>query len=294
MPNFFMLGRRDPSAIEDAALAALLAGTERPGDLPAGLQPAADVVAALRAGPASDEFAGETAATAEFRARARVPESALRTRGQPRIRRRDFPGDTARRRPRRRPSVLTSLVSAKAVAAAAVAALTIGGVATAAYAGALPSPAQGIAHSLIGAPSAHKRPKSHPSPAHHRLRHHAARALCATGWHATPHASATPGADPAKSGKAAAPCWPAHRWPGRHARAGCWPMAWPGSQHPSRPHPSSTSGPVPVVHSSCPQLPAPAGKPLPHRLRPFPIGTHFPDPGKPSRPLGSPAPGSGT
>lgn len=48
--------------------------------------------------------------------------------------------------------MLTSLLSAKA-AAAAVAALALGGAAGAAYAGALPAPAQQFAHHMIGAPS---------------------------------------------------------------------------------------------------------------------------------------------
>ncbi len=52
--------------------------------------------------------------------------------------------------------MLTSLLSAKAGAAVAIAALGIGGVATAAYAGDLPSSVQQFAHDSIGAPAAHR------------------------------------------------------------------------------------------------------------------------------------------
>jgi hypothetical protein len=54
--------------------------------------------------------------------------------------------------------VLTSLLTAKAAAAAIAAAAALGGVATAAFTGTLPSPAQQFAHSMIGAPS--------PEPSH--------------------------------------------------------------------------------------------------------------------------------
>jgi hypothetical protein len=148
MPNFPWPGRRDVPEIEDASLAALLAGGELPAGSPPELQPLSDVLAALTAGPASDELAGEAAALAVFRNQAGVPVPAHRSR-------------------HRRHPLPASLLSARGVAAAAVAALSIGGFATAAFAGALPAPAQQFAHHTIGAP-APDRPQpagTHPRPA---------------------------------------------------------------------------------------------------------------------------------
>ena len=50
--------------------------------------------------------------------------------------------------------MLTTLLSARGAAAAAIAALSLGGFATAAFAGALPAPAQRFAHRTFGAPPA--------------------------------------------------------------------------------------------------------------------------------------------
>jgi hypothetical protein len=52
MPNFPW---SSAAGADDAALAALFLGPDTPPDLPAGLQPAADVIAALRARPSADE-----------------------------------------------------------------------------------------------------------------------------------------------------------------------------------------------------------------------------------------------
>lgn len=147
MPNFPWPTRPDASAIEDTVLAELLAGRELPADVAAGLQPVADVLAALRAGPAADELAGAAVARAEFRQRVGVSNQSCRS------------------RPRRTP-LLTSLLSAKAAAAAAVTVVSLGGAAAAAaYSGALPGSVQQFAHSTIGAPSAHPTadPSSHPT-----------------------------------------------------------------------------------------------------------------------------------
>jgi hypothetical protein len=284
MPNFSRLGRRDASAIEDAALAALLSGTEAPGDLPAGLQPAADVMAALRARPASDELAGETVALAEFRERVGVSHPA----GQ---------------RRRRRPSLLTSLASAKAVAAAAVVALTLGGVATAAYAGALPSSAQSVAHDLIGAPAGHKTATT--AAAARPKTHHVLRPLCVAFIRAEKHGTAAQKAAAFKklekaaggASKIAAYCGFPRRHPAHHPFRGCRPMYPHPSSSPSAqpswspsPRPSSSASPMPTPAASCPPLTHPVGKPLPHRPRPLPIGKHSPPrTGKPSRPAGKPA-----
>lgn len=136
MPNFSWRPRRDASGIQDADLAALLAGGTPTADSSAALQHVADVLAALQAAPASDEAVGKTAALAEFRQRVGVSSHAIRSR-------------------RRRPTLLSSVLSAKAAAAAAVAVIGVGGVATAAFANALPSAAQQFAHDTIGAPSPH-------------------------------------------------------------------------------------------------------------------------------------------
>ena len=146
MPNFPWPSHRDAPDTRDASLAALLAGAKLPASSPPELQPVADVLAALTAGPASDELAGEAAALAAFRNRVGVPVPAPRS------------------RPRRHP-LPASLLSARAAAAAAVTALGIGGFATAAFAGALPTTAQQFAHHTIGAPAPdHGQPAgTHPS-----------------------------------------------------------------------------------------------------------------------------------
>jgi len=135
MPNFPWLSGQDAPEIGDASLAALLAGAEPAEGLAPGLQPLADALAALTAGPAHDELAGETAALAEFGNRVGVPVPVSRSR-------------------HRRHPLLTPLLSARAAAATAVAALSLGGFATAAFAGALPAPAQQFAHHTFGAPAA--------------------------------------------------------------------------------------------------------------------------------------------
>ena len=141
MPNFIRPAARDGLPFSDAALAALLAGTEPPEPMP-GLQPVADVLAALRSGPTGDELAGEASVLAEFRRSAGVVAHT-----------------PARHRPRR----VTSLAGARAAVAAAVAALSLGGLATAAYAGILPAPVQRFAHDTIGAPAA---PSGSPARTH--------------------------------------------------------------------------------------------------------------------------------
>jgi hypothetical protein len=107
----------------------------------AGLQPATRLLAMLNAEPEDDELAGHARAMAEFRHRGGVPARSRLT------------GN-------RKPRLITSLLTAKA-AAAAVAVAALGGAAAAAYTGALPAPAQQLAHKAIGAPS----PKPNHGPA---------------------------------------------------------------------------------------------------------------------------------
>lgn len=243
MPNFPWRGQ-DASAIEDAALAAMLSGPDMPEDLAAGLQPAADVLAALRARPSGDELAGEAFAMAEFRNRAGMPDPVRRT------------------RPRRRRALVTSLMSAKVAMAAAAVAITVGGVATAAFAGALPAPAQRLAHDVIGAPAEHRAPHSsgqvtatHRTGSHDPFRRH-------FRW----NGCVTPKRHPA-SKASAHPSWT----PGPHPT----PTCAPGPHASKTPHPAKTPAPHPS------RMP---GKHRHHRhVNRFP---HEPEP----RSTGSPAP----
>ena len=141
MPNFLRPVPREGLPFNEAALAALLAGTEPPEPTP-GLRHVAEVLAALTSSPASDELAGEASVLAEFRRG--VGKSAL------------SPGPW-------RPHRFTPRLGARAAVAAAVAALGLGGLASAAYAGMLPAPVQRLAHETIGAPDV---PSGSPSRAH--------------------------------------------------------------------------------------------------------------------------------
>jgi hypothetical protein len=176
MPNFPWLGRQDVSAISDASLSALLAGAELPAGSPPELRPVAEALAALAAAPTSDELSGEAEVLAVFREGLGVPSPT--------------------RRPRRRPTLLSPLLSARAAAAATVAALGIGGFATAAFANALPAPLQGFAHTTIGAPAARAAAPaatarthmhSSPSPVGPDATSHAAYGLCTAWAHAQAH-----------------------------------------------------------------------------------------------------------
>jgi hypothetical protein len=258
MPSFPWSTRRDASAAEDTSLEALLTGPEAPDDLSAGLQPAADVLAALRARPSGDELAGEAMAMAEFRSRVGV-------------------SDPSRRPRRRRPALLTSLLSAKAAVAAAAVAIALGGVATAAYAGALPGSAQKIAHDWIGAPAqkdAHHWPAASPAQ-------RAAFALCAAYAHAKADGTAAQQAaalsklEKAAGGasKVTAYCREVrhHRFHHGH-RFGCWPMPT-GSWSPG-PSPTPSAAPSPTASATASPAPTPSCSP-----RPFPTPSFSPRPG---------------
>ena len=181
MPNFSWLAGRDASGIQDADLSAMLAGGTPPADASAPLQHVADVLAALRAAPAGDEAAGQGTALALFREQVGVSSQPIRSR-------------------RRRPTLLSSLLSAKAAAAVAVAVVGLGGVATAAFANALPSAAQQFAHDTIGAPSPHASNGAHAqsnanaghsgTPVGPNASGSAAFGLCTAYTHAKHHGSA--------------------------------------------------------------------------------------------------------
>jgi hypothetical protein len=111
----------------DAATAErMLAGSLDPADAPPGYADVARVLAAATRSASEEELAGEAAALAAFRASRRP----------------------AHRRSRRSP-VLGKLIGAKAIVAALAGTITIG-TAAAAATGALPDPAQRVAHGLLG------------------------------------------------------------------------------------------------------------------------------------------------
>ena len=235
MPNFPWPARSDVSSNEDTALAALLAGTEPPaGAAAAGLRPVADVLAALRAGPASDELAGLAAAQAEFRQRVGAP-------GRP------------KRASRRRPAGLASRLGVRAAAAAAVAAIGLGGVAAAAYAGALPASWQQFAHRTIGAPAGHRA--DHDTPVGPRPAGPAAHGLCTSYQHAVAHGN------PKEKAVALRNLVKAAGGPGN---VSAWCAAVPGNAHsPSGPHPSPHRTGPPAGHPSPHHTGPPHGHPSP-------------------------------
>jgi hypothetical protein len=143
MPIFLWSSRGVVPPVGDPAFDALLTGNLPPEDTADGLRPVAEAIAALNAVPVTSELAAEAGALTVFRAAG---------------------GSGASVRPRRRRRLLlTSLLSAK-LAAAAVA-VTLSGAAAAAYTGALPAPAQKLAHAALGAPAAHStaRPTAQPT-----------------------------------------------------------------------------------------------------------------------------------
>jgi hypothetical protein len=133
----------DMSGIPEASLAALLEGATPAADATAPLQHVADVLAALRAEPAGDEAAGHNAAIAEFRSRVGVSSR---------------PGHSHRRKPG--PFMLPALTRSRVGTAAIAAVVGLGGMAAAAYAGALPAVAQQAAHDVIGAPGSAPKPQA--------------------------------------------------------------------------------------------------------------------------------------
>jgi hypothetical protein len=166
MPSFLWPGHRDVP-IGDTFLAALLAGTELPPGSALELRPLAEALAGLRGQPASDELEGEAKTLTAFRGQF----------GAPRI---------AHRPPARMPSPRRRLRPVKAAAAAATV-LSLGGIATAAYAGALPATAQRLAHDIIGAPAPGSQPAIRPSWAGPATTADPAYGLCTAWAHAKAH-----------------------------------------------------------------------------------------------------------
>ena len=147
MPNSPWPTHRDEPVTGDPSLAELLAWAQfTPSSAPE-MKPVGEVLAALTAGPADDELAGEAAALVAYRNRGGVPRPATR----------------AHRR-RRRPLFRFPSVRVAATVAAAAAVLSVSAFATAAYTQVLPAPVQRLAHDFSGAPGAGSEPPV-PSPA---------------------------------------------------------------------------------------------------------------------------------
>jgi hypothetical protein len=177
MPNRTWPTRKDVSGLPDAALSDLLSGAAPVVDAPVSLRHAADVLAALRAEPAADETAGQTAALAEFRRRlSRSPQPA--------------------RSRRLSSAVFMPLLRTRAGAAGTAAVLGFGGIAAAAYAGALPAVAQTVAHDTIGAPRPEPEHQGSPAAGHSgtpvgpNASGHPRFGLCTAYSHAREHGSA--------------------------------------------------------------------------------------------------------
>jgi hypothetical protein len=136
MPEFPLPRHARDQSVPGVALDRLLAGdfaTERA--IPE-VQALADLLSTA-AGPASDrELAGQAAAVAAF------------------ARERDLSGHRHPAAAARRRSMLATFLGTKLAAAAAAGAIGFGGLAAAAYAGALPEPIQDFAHQTVGAPAA--------------------------------------------------------------------------------------------------------------------------------------------
>jgi hypothetical protein len=251
MPNFPWPDRWSASSVEDAVLSALLAGTEIPADSGAGLKPVADVLDALKAPTGTDEFAGETVAMAEF-------HHWFGLSAPPNCRSR-----------RRRPTLITSLLSAKAAAVAAIAAVGVGTATAAAFAGALPGPVQNFAHQTIGAPAAHQdkgsaaRPSGSATPVGPNASSDAAFGLCTAYKHATEHGTAAQKAIAFRNLVKAA-------GGAGNVAAFCAAVPHPGtspSPHPTGPPSTHPTGP-PSTHPTGPPSPHPSGPPSPHPTGP--------------------------
>ncbi len=143
MPEFPFPRRAGDQPVPGVALDRLLDGDFATGRTTPHVEALADLLSAAAGPPSDRELAGQAAAIAAF-ARER-PVGGHRH------------AAVARRR-----SMLATLLGTKLAAAAAAAAVGFGGLAAAAYAGALPEPIQDFAHQTVGAPSARS---DHSDPA---------------------------------------------------------------------------------------------------------------------------------
>ena len=266
MPNFTWPRRRDVPLISDAALAALLTGAELPTGAAPELRPLAETLAALAGRPAEDELAGEAGTLTAFRDNfgAAGPAQHAGKRHRPRLRSRPLP-----------------LRAAVAVATI----LGLGGLATAAYAGALPAGLQRLAHDVIGAPAAGAQPAAKPSPPIPAATGQPGYGLC-TAW-AQAKAHGTRKQQAVAFGKLAAAAGGAG-----NVTAYCTAATRPATPPSSRPRPAAT----PPHRSGQPTvLPTPHGSGKPTAL-PAPHGsgkpTALPAPHGSGKPSALPAPHS--
>lgn len=283
MPNLPWTGRKDAPRIGDAALEAVLAGAELPPDSQPELLSLGDLVTALTAAPASAELAGEAAAMTEFRNRSGV--------------------SVPIRQVRRRPHLIAQFLSAKAAVAAAAAVISVGGVTAAAYAGALPSSVQRLAHSAIGAPAAPGTTPGGPKAPKPPAGGHGAPGLCLAYAKAKAHGTpalqsaafqrlvqAAGGAD-----KVASYCKPARHRP---SHPGSFPSCRPTTL-PSAPSGQNPSG-APAPNQGGMPSGRPSGLPTGHPVAPpsclpipLPTGTPAPLPSGSAHPSGQPVPSGG-
>jgi hypothetical protein len=136
MPEFPFPRRAGDRPVPGVALDRLLDGDFATERATPDVKALADLLSSAAGPPSDRELADQTAAIAAF----------VRERHVGRHRR---PATATGRR-----SMLTTLLSTKLAAAAAAGALGFGGLAAAAYTGALPEPIQDFAHQTVGAPAA--------------------------------------------------------------------------------------------------------------------------------------------
>jgi hypothetical protein len=278
MPHLPWKSREDAPAISDASLAALLAGAEVPVGSAPEVWPLAQAMAELTGRPADEELLGEAETLAAFRNQAGAPRA-------------------ARRAPARKRPLSSRRVPVRAAAAVAAMALGLGGIATAAYAGALPTGLQRLAHDIIGAPAPAARPAARPPGASPAATSGPAYALC-TAW-----AGAKAHGTREREAAAFARLATAAGGPGNVARY-CATAPRPRASASPRSHPSPTprGQGKPTTHPSPHGSGKPSGLPTPHgsgkpTAHPSPHGsgkpTALPTPhgsGKPTaHPTGKPA-----
>jgi hypothetical protein len=248
--------------ISDTSLAALLTGEQSSPDSALGLLLLAKALAELASHPAADELQGEYETLAAFRSQFGAPGRA--------------------HQPRHRPWLLSRALLLKAVTAAA-AILSLGGLATAAYAGALPAGLQRLAHDVIGAPTPAAHPATGPLQASPGAAGHPGHGLCAAWVNAKAHgtrkqravafgavavAAGGPDRVTAYCAKAAHPATPPiHRWrpaptPHRSSKPTSLPTSHGSGEPTSLPIPHGSGKPTahPTSHGSG----KPTSLPIPH------------------------------
>jgi hypothetical protein len=234
-----------------AAYDALLDGHPVAEDVAEGLRPVAEAIAALNGEPETRELDAEASALAVFRGGVGMSAEPVRSR-------------------HRRRSLLASVLSAKLAAAIAAAAVTVGGVAAAAYAGALPAPMQKLAHDTLGAPSAH--PAHSAVPVGPSATGNAAYGLCTAYAHLPAHGSAKQKAVAFRNLAAAAGgAANVAAYCAKVAHPGTTPAGEPGTHPTGKPtappsqapasHPTGEPGTHPTGKPTAPPSQAPASHP---------------------------------